>query len=307
MRFRLTVSWAFYLVHVSALPLSASALAAPGLVHGLWVWESSTVLETSDGREALLEFCKSEGINEVYLSVSVHNAGPKEGQLAGIIELLHRSGVRVEALLSSTDADEPGNHREVFLGHVQQVVEFNERHPPSRFDGIHLDIEPQQRPENKGTAELSFLSGLTETFREVRAEAEPAGMTVTADIQNKLLKGKLGERKLLLSAVQRVVLMMYELSQSTDSLEQKTRAAQRASQKLLDMAYEGLSAPNLAKMVIALRSQDYGEVLPQVLKRLDESNRSNPRYLGWARHSYNDQLKAPHSPTSGERDTGGKQ
>jgi hypothetical protein len=47
-------------------------------------------------------------------------------------------------------------------------------------------------------------------------------------------------------------------------------------------------------MVIALRTADYGELLPQLFKRLDEANRANPHYLGWARHSYNDYLNAAH-------------
>ena len=70
---------------------------------------------------------------------------------------------------------------------VRAVVEFNRGHT-ERFDGIHLDIEPQQRPENKGPGNLVFLPGLVEAYREVRALAEPAQLTVNADIQNKLLK-----------------------------------------------------------------------------------------------------------------------
>jgi hypothetical protein len=119
-------------------------------------------------------------------------------------------------------------------------------------------------------------------------------MTVNADIQNKLLKGDLAQRKMLLSAVPRVTLMMYALSNPThgESPGQKAEKIQDASQKFLDMAYEGLSRGNLAKMVIALRTSDYGELLPQMLKKLDDSNRLNPHYLGWARHSYNDYLVA---------------
>jgi hypothetical protein len=57
------------------------------------------------------------------------------------------------------------------------------------------------------------------------------------------------------------------------------------------MAYEGLPDRNLAKMAIALRTPDYGELLPQMLQKLDDANRANPHYLGWARHSYNNSLK----------------
>ena len=89
---------------------------------------------------------------------------------------------------------------------------------------------------------------------------------------------------------------MYQLSSPGDgqSVGQKAEEVAKASQKFLEMAYEGLGDPNLAKMVIALRTPDYGELLPPMLKILDDANRTNPHYLGWARHSYNDYLKAVH-------------
>lgn len=283
--------WMLCLLQLYAVSAFAGTASAP--VHGLWVWKSPAVLQEPRGAEALLDFCKSEGVNEVYVSVSARSEAAEESQLARLIALLHRSDIRVEALLSGTDADEPGKHRDTLLDHVRVIVQFNQKHSRDRFDGIHLDVEPQQRPENKGTGNLRFLPGLADVFRAVRAVAESSGMTVNADIQNKLLKGDLSQRKMLLSAVPRVTLMMYELSSpgDGDSAEQKVLKAQKASQKFLDLAYDGLGEGNLAKMVIALRTPDYGELLPQVLKKLDDANRTNPHYLGWARHSYNDHLK----------------
>jgi hypothetical protein len=291
---RFASAWVFCAVLLGTFPLPALVAAASGEVHGLWVWKSPTLLEAPRGAEDLLEFCKSEGINEIYVSVSARSEADEERQLARLIALVHRSNIRVEALLSSTDADEPGKHRDTLLSHVQVIMQFNQSHPADRFDGIHLDIEPQQRPENKGPGNLRFVPGLAEAFRAVRAVAEPAGMTVNADIQNKLLKGDLEERKMLLSAVPRVTLMMYELSSpgDGDSAEQKAEKVQGASQKFLDMAFDGLGDRNMAKMVIALRTPDYDEMLPEMLKKLDDANRANPHYLGWARHSYNDHLSA---------------
>jgi hypothetical protein len=270
----------------------ASAGAAPGFVHGLWVWKSPAVLAEPHAAEALRDFCKSEGVNEVYVSVSERSEAAEESKLAHLINVLHRSDIRVEALLSSVDADEPGKHRETLLRHVREIVEFNQKHSSERFDGIHLDVEPQQRPENKGSGNLRFLPDLADAYRGVRGIAEPAGMTVNADIQNKLLKGNLDERRMLLSAAPRVTLMMYELSSPGDgeSAEQKAETVEKASEKFLAMAYDGLNDRNLARMAIALRTPDYGSLLPQMLKKLDNSNRANPRYLGWARHSYNDTL-----------------
>jgi hypothetical protein len=277
----------------AAYSVGAPAVDDPAPVHGLWVWKSPTVLEAPQGAEMLRDFCRAQGINEVYVSVSARSEASEDSQLAHLIGLLHRANIRGEALLSSADADEAGKHREKLLEHVREIVQFNQRHPADRFDGIHLDIEPQQRPENKGPGNLRFLPGLVDAFREVRKVAEQAHLTVNADIQNKLLKGDLGERRMLLAALPRLTLMLYELSSpgDGDSAEKKAEKLRSSSQKFLDMAYEGLGDANVAKMIIALRTPDYGDLLPEMLKTLDEAHRTNPHYLGWARHAYGDVSK----------------
>jgi hypothetical protein len=264
-----------------------------GLVHGLWVWKSPTVLAEAGGAQRLRDFCKEQGINEVYVSVSAKSEAEEDRQLAELIGMLLHSGIRVEALLSSEDADEPGKHRDKLLEHVRMIIDFNRRHGNERFDGIHLDVEPQQRPENKGPGNLRFLPGLVDAFREVRQAAEGAHLTVNADIQNKLLKGDLQQRRMLMTALPRLTLMLYELSKPADneSIEQEKEKLRTASQKFLDMAYEGLNEPHLAKMVIGLRTPDYEDRLPQMLHSLDEAHNSNTHYAGWARHAYGDVKK----------------
>jgi hypothetical protein len=51
---------------------------------------------------------------------------------------------------------------------------------------------------------------------------------------------------------------------------------------------------NVRAPVIALRTPDYGGLLPRMLKTLDDANHSNRHYQGWARHSYNDSFDATH-------------
>jgi hypothetical protein len=271
------------------IALGTTPARAADRVHGLWVWKSETVLENPRGPEALLKFCESESINEVYVSVG---ADPNKRQLDRLIGLLHRSNIRVEALLSSVDADEPGKHRDKLLARVHGIVDFNQQHPKERFNGVHLDVEPHQRPENKGPGNLRFLPDLVSTYRAVDAIARPAEMTVNADIPNKYLKGETGQRRMLLSAVPRLTLMLYELSSPKDgeSTQQKAEKLRVASQKALNMAYQGLGNEGLAKIAIALRTPDYGQLLEGMFKTLDRTLAGNPHYLGWARHSYNDTL-----------------
>lgn len=274
------------------LMLPAAAADRPAPVHGLWVWRSSSVLQESTAAQALADFCRSSAITEIYVSVPSHYSALQELHLAQLITQLHASGVRVEALLSSTNADEPGAPRTKLLDRVQSILEFNRQHAAQRFDGVHLDIEPQQRPENKGPGNLQFLSGLAQAYRAVRVLTERAGLTLNADIQNKLLKGNLEQRRSLLTAVPRLTLMLYELSAAGDgsSVADRKDKLLQSSANFFQLAYQELPEQNLAKMAIALRAPDYGAQLPQLLAALDTANAGNPHYLGWARHSYNDVL-----------------
>lgn len=268
------------------LSLPLNAWAQDQHVHGVWLWKTVSLLADPHGPDTLREFCRIEGINEVYFSFSKVSKDP---QLAGLVHTLHKSSIRVEALLSSNDADELGSHREKLLNEVRDVIEFNGSHPKDPFDGIHLDIEPQQRPENKGPGNLNFLPGLVDAYRAVRHLAEPTHLTINADIQIKLLKGNLDQRRSLLTSLPRFTLMLYELSSPNDgqSSEQKEEKLRRESEKFMGMAYQGLSAPRLAKMAIGLRTPDYDQLMSRMLKTLDDTLRGNPHYLGWAWHSYN--------------------
>jgi hypothetical protein len=277
-----------------AVPPVARAQSS-GQVHGLWVWKGPEVAQDARGQQMLRDFCAAQGINEIYISVSSHGELMPADSLAHLISLLHRAGVRVEALLSSEDADEPGPHREKLLDHVRAILAFDQAHAESRFDGIHLDIEPQQRPENKGAGNLRFLPGLVDAYAAVLTLARSAHLTVNADIQNKLLKGTAAERRSLLTSLPRLTLMLYELSSPGDgeSTAQQTDKVRSESRRYLDMAYDGLGDANVAKMAIGLRTPDYGDQLPAMLNAVDEANGDNPHFLGSARHSYNDAVGAP--------------
>jgi hypothetical protein len=268
--------------------------AAEAPLHGLWVWKTADVLAKPGSSEALRDFATANEINEIYVSVSSRDRLAEGSPVVALIGLLHRSHIRVEALLDSVDSDKAGEPREAFLAKARAIVQFNERQPPeTRFDGIHLDIEPHQRAENKGAGNLQFLAGLIETFRGVHAIAAPAHLTVNADIPNKVLKGDAAQRQALLTSVDRLTLMLYELTspEKPGTNEAKAAQLQRATERYRTMTYEGLDDPHLAGMVIALRTADYETRLPAMLQSLDTNQGAKPHYLGWAWHAYNDLLK----------------
>ena len=274
--------------------LLAGFPATPGvsaqLSHGLWVWHGPTLLEPPEAARRLRDYCRARNINEVYVAVSDHGELVLDHRFTDLIQMMHRADIRVEALLSSVTADEPGAHRDKLIAQVRSIVQFNQHHPAIAFDGIHLDIEPQQRTENKGAGNLRFLPGLVETYRQARAVAERSGMSVDADIQNKLLKGSISERRSLLEAVPRLTLMLYELGAGARSHADVSKAEElrAASLNYLAMGYAGLPSAGLAALAIGLRTPDYGTELPTMLAALDEANRANPHYRGWAQHAYND-------------------
>jgi hypothetical protein len=283
------------LIAFLTLALATSSPAAPAApanrVHGLWVWKGPAILHDQRDDEKLMAFCGAHGITEVYLAISSHHVMMTDRRLIEVINRLHGANIRLETLLSSEDADEPGRHRDKLLSEVDMVVQFNRRTPGSHFDGIHLDIEPQQRAENKGSGNLGFVADLVETYREVRSRAEPAGLTVNADIQMKLLKGSAAERRALFGSLPRLTLMMYELS-TADAKDEAARVTQvqAAGRKFLNLAYADIDGAVAARLAIGLRTPDYGDALPRMLDALEVANATNPHFLGWAQHSYNDQL-----------------
>ena len=60
----------------------------------------------------------------------------------------------------------------------------------------------------------------------------------------------------------------------------------------MDAAYQGLNGNNLAKLAIGLRTADYQQQLPDMLKVVQDTLAGNPHFLGWAWHSYNDVAEA---------------
>jgi hypothetical protein len=136
------------------------------------------------------------------------------------------------------------------------------------------------------------LVGLVDAYSATRRVAEPAHLTLNADIQNKLLKGDAAQRRSLLLSLPRFTLMLYEISSPNDreTPAQQQEKLRKAASKFMDMAYEGLTDRHLARMAIGLRTPDYGKLMPQMLRTIDDTLLANPHYLGWAWHAYNDQL-----------------
>lgn len=156
-------------VAVSACLLVIARLSSAGAkqrnaVRGLRVSKGPAVVSTEPGTKAPRDFSVAQSINEVYISIPAQGDPDSNDHPARAIAELHRAHLRVEAFLSSGEADEPGKHRDKLLDHAREIIAFNTQHTAAGFDGIQLDIEPQ-RPENKGPDNLHFVPRLVDANR----------------------------------------------------------------------------------------------------------------------------------------------
>jgi hypothetical protein len=270
-----------YLTFFLGVGNPAHAQDAP--VHGMWIRKTPILLDLPSRGEALRNFCRDHQINEIYLAFTSQNGGSAEEQeIEKLIELLHRSHIRVEALLSSPDADQPGEHRDQLMAHVQEVLSYNQHHSHQRFDGIHLDIKPWDRPGNTG--DLAFLPNLLDAYKAVRMMAEQDQMIVNGDISPRLLKADITQRRALLTSLPRLTLL---LGEGKDSGDAQARLRQSVKQSF-QAAYQGLDGADLARMAIGLKYSDYQQQLAPMLGIVQDTLSADPHYLGWAWHSYND-------------------
>ncbi len=279
---------------VNGAPSSGSSTGSSSSIHGLWVYNGNTVAATSSATDTLRDFAVSQHINTVYISALPTSGTPQlNSQISNLISVLHQSKISVEALIGSSTADEPGAPRNALLATVQNVVQFDQQFSTTQFDGIHLDIEPQQRPENSGVNAIQFLPNLIETYREANALAVPANLVVDADIPIEVLRASADQRQALFTVLPRLTLMLYGVTSQSSGLstQQQVTAIEQASQNYLNTAYGGLSGNNLATLAIGLNTADYGyDLMPTVLSAVDQSNAANAHYPGWSRYSYTDFL-----------------
>jgi hypothetical protein len=264
--------------------ITGHAQAQQPEVHGLWVLKTPFLLDLPARGVALRNFCRTHHINEIYLSYTSQNGGAAEQQeIEKLIALLHRDHIRVEALLHSKDADEPGKNRDKLLGHVNEVLAYNQHHSHQQFDGFHLDIRPQDRLEYQGNGKLGYLPGLIDAYWAVRNAADMKQMTVNADIPVAVLKADANQRRALFTSLPRFTLMLENVPAG--------QLSQTAGQSL-QAAYQGLKGSDLAGIVVGLRSSDFAEQLPPALATGTDPVSSNTHYLGWAWHAYSVEMSS---------------
>ncbi len=171
----------------SAVPATAAPAAHP-LRKAMWVWETARILPDPVQREALVSFCRRNGVTDLFCQVPydykddtivLHHAAEQRSFNAAA----RAAGVAVHALDGAPDFVFARNHGRLFK--LLDVLDgFNRGGgPETRYAGVHMDNEPYVLPEWKDPAARRALLGDFITLnRELRRRCEAAGMVYGVDI-----------------------------------------------------------------------------------------------------------------------------
>lgn len=302
-------TWCFVLLGVVGLGLLLRLPAeAQPLSHGLWVYGltertstschlTTSLLDDDANATQMLGFCGANQITELYLALGPGAVSLRDNRLPNFIAALKGSGRRVEALISCTNTDAPDCASEKWLGHIGDVIDYNNaRQPPERFDGIHLDLEPWLHtcPPNArtcGDCDFGWVDPLIVHYSKAATALGNSGLTLAADISGeKIICDTIDaeQRRALLTYATRLVLMEYggDHPISVDKINQRV------------VAFQNLALDDLSQysFMIATRAQDFGNVdAPAnacqngtVLKGFDELYAGTTGYAGWATYKYSD-------------------
>lgn len=185
------------------VPVAAVSVAHPTAVYH---WETESWLDGSLPCQEIMQRLAGHGVGRVLLGLNgtqIRRAQTVEGarSLRTFLECARAGGVTVELLLGEPTWILPGA-REDLITIIQQLKEIP-------FDGLHLDLEPDQLDTNRYSREY-LLGELTHTLQAVgQVSPWPVGISVHPRFFDK------GKSKLCLACaletmrISEVVLMVY--------------------------------------------------------------------------------------------------
>lgn len=176
--------------------LSLPAAGAPD--RGVWFWGSTTLPTgaasshgsadvVGDGPEedAAIAFMLSYGIKRVFGSYQ-NRPVSEPAVIAAWNAKLDAAGIESQLLLDGNAVNDPVYMADIQAKVTNRLITFNTTVAPdeaSRFDALHLDLEPQQlnlwKTDTVGTDKRALLTDLADAYAAIRTQLDTAGLTTT--------------------------------------------------------------------------------------------------------------------------------
>jgi hypothetical protein len=162
----------FFWLEPMSQKLEQKAEIPPGSNISAWMWGSADSMSTEQSA-SYLEFASAENINTLYLDVGKYtdiletrdkaDRGQKlssfEAKITEFIQMANARGIEVHALSGDTNWSKP-IYQYIPLDLLTAVLDYNKRHPATKFSGIQFDLEfynQKDFPANYEQSSKEFL------------------------------------------------------------------------------------------------------------------------------------------------------
>jgi len=246
----------------------------------LWVWDVKEFLENEQAGEFFVSFCKTKNIKRVFFSLNKQllDSLPQNPNLSKFIAKLDEAGINISALFGENLWVYP-RYRKNLISYIELVIAYNSINPSgTRFDGIHLDIEPHALKEWDSEQE-KLLSMLVETVVAVKEtiSASKAELQLEIDIPTfyDLVAPSMLQK--LIEAADIITVMAYERRNPDKVIE--------SVKKELEAAVEANKG-----IIVGLNAKDFSEEakLEELIAEVGNTISATPSFLGFSIHDFND-------------------
>lgn len=241
---------------------------------GVWLWQTDKMIMSEVRQQELLDFCEKTKLTAIYFSLNESMTKPELSEkLRTVIAAFHRRSIRVSALIGDPNWVLP-HKRAKLRNRLNYLSQYNrEAAPESRFDAVHLDIEPHAAPGwREQSAEM--VGRLAETVAEVR-QILTRENHIKIEIDLPLVYLEISKESLqeIIDNVDMVTLMVY---------------GRGSAEEIWADAQSNLSFIN-KPTVVAIRAKDFESqaYLYRESLKLSELSKSSQNCIGIAVHDYN--------------------
>ena len=141
------------------------------LRRAMWLWETPAVTSGPDARRRLVQFCRTEGITDLFIQLPYEAERVDERwtiswdreSLRPLIAELHTAGVTVHALDGDPRFSLPEWHGQV-TATIQSITEYNRESPPNGSTAFDTTSSPISCPDSAGCAARRYCSSTSRSW-----------------------------------------------------------------------------------------------------------------------------------------------